>query len=99
MSQQRSLKKLLYIHPRLLARYFLNVEKTGRDAPIYTMNRASVILPEWEGRKAFIHNGKDFKETTIKHGAAWKKFGELSFTHKLAKFRKKEKVVGKKNFR
>lgn len=96
---QRSLKKFIYVNPRLYSKHVLNIEKTGRDEPIYTASRSSVILPEFEGRKAFIHNGKEWRETTIKPGSAGKKFGEFSFTHKLCKFRKKEKVVGKKNFK
>ena len=99
ISQNRSLLKLLYVHPKIVTKYFLGADKLEPEAPIYVSNRASTILTEFEGKKAFIHNGKDFKEVLLKPGSAWHKFGEYSFTHKLAKYRKKEKVVGKKNFK
>jgi ribosomal protein S19 len=97
--QNRSLLKLLHVHPKIVTKYFLRADKLEPEDPIYVTNRSSTILPEFEGRKAFIHNGKDFKEVLLKPGSAWHKFGELAFTHKLAKYRKKEKVVGKKNFK
>ncbi|KAL0486053.1 ribosomal protein S19 [Acrasis kona] len=99
MTGSRSLKKFIYVNSRLLNKYFLKGDRLPAEAPMYVVSRDSTILPEFIGKTAMIHNGKEFKETTLQPGSEGMKFGEFSFTRKICVFRKKEKVLGKKNFR
>ena len=60
--------------------------------PLFIDNRATTILKSMVGRKAGIHNGRDYMGLTIKEYMVGHKFGEYIATRKVGKdmhFRKK----------
>jgi small subunit ribosomal protein S19 len=77
----RSLKKGPFISPRLQAK----MEKFGKEQPIKTWSRSSVISPEMIGYTFRIHNGKDFITVKIREDMVGHKLGEFSPTTKFVK--------------
>ena len=55
----RSLKKGLYVDPRVLKKVE-KVKASGKREAIKTWSRACVISPEFVGLNFAVHNGKDF---------------------------------------
>ena len=52
----------------------------ANPAPIKTMSRASVILPDFLGLEFLVHNGKDYKSVKVLETMIGKKLGEFSIT-------------------
>lgn len=50
-------------------------------------SRASMITPEWIGRKVSIHNGKTFISLQVTQDMVGHRWGEFSSTRKRAKHR------------
>jgi ribosomal protein S19 len=68
--------------------------------PLFINNRAMTILKSMIGRKAGIHNGRDYMGLTIKDYMVGHKFGEYIATRKVGKdmhFRKKGRKVLQQN--
>jgi ribosomal protein S19 len=70
--------------------------------PLFIDNRATTILKSMIGRKAGIHNGRDYMGLTIKDYMVGHKFGEYIATRKVGKdmhFRKKGKKALQQNIK
>ena len=89
----RSLKKGPFISPRL----FKKMKKFGKNQPIKTWSRGSVISPEMIGYTFLVHNGKDFISVKIREDMVGHKLGEFSPTTKFNKHGgKMQKALEKK---
>ena len=78
----RSLKKGLYVDPRVLKK----VEKaraSGKREAIKTWSRACVIAPEMVGLNFAVHNGKDFINVFVDENMVGHRLGEFSPTCKF----------------
>jgi small subunit ribosomal protein S19 len=51
-------------------------------------SRASIITPEWVGRRVSIHNGKNFIGLSITQEMVGHRFGEFASTRRRAQHRK-----------
>lgn len=78
----RSLKKGLYIDPRLAAKV-KKMKESGKRLPIKTWSRACVISPEMVGVNFLVHNGKDFVNVLVEENMVSHKLGEFSPTRKF----------------
>ncbi|MBI5221657.1 MAG: 30S ribosomal protein S19 [Candidatus Magasanikbacteria bacterium] len=78
----RSLKKGLYIDPRVLSKVE-KVKASGKKAPIKTWSRACVISPEMVGVTFQVHNGRDFISVYIDENMVGHRLGEFSATKKF----------------
>ena len=75
----RSLKKGVYIDPKLL----LKVQKQkaiGAHDPIKTWSRRSTISPEFVNHTFLVHNGKNFNKVFVTEDMVGHKLGEFSPT-------------------
>jgi small subunit ribosomal protein S19 len=77
----RSLKKGLYVDPRLLKK--LEGKKLGDRTVIKTWSRASVISPEMVGFTFGVHNGRDFISVFVTEEMVGHRLGEFSPTRKF----------------
>ncbi len=77
----RSLKKGPFISPRLKTK----MKKKGKDQPIKTWSRASVISPEMIGYTFRVHDGKNFVSIKIRENMVGHKLGEFAPTTKFHK--------------
>ncbi len=80
----RSLKKGLYVDPRILKK----VEKakaSGKHDAIKTWSRACVISPEMVGVHFAVHNGKDFINVYVEENMVGHRLGEFSPTRKFVR--------------
>nr|ATZ81772.1 30S ribosomal protein S19 [Picochlorum sp. 'soloecismus'] len=50
-------------------------------------SRASIITPQWVGRRVSIHNGKHFVGLSITQDIVGHRFGEFASTRKRAQHR------------
>ncbi len=80
----RSLKKGLYIDPRVLSKVE-KVKASGKKAPIKTWSRACVISPEMVGVTFQVHNGKDFIPVFVDENMEGHRLGEFSATKKFVR--------------
>lgn len=78
----RSLKKGLYIDPRVLAKVEA-VKVSGKKTPIKTWSRACVISPEMVGITFQVHNGKDFIVVYVDENMVGHRLGEFALTRKF----------------
>ena len=80
----RSLKKGLYIDPRVLSKV-VKVKDSGKKTPIKTWSRACVISPEMVGMTFHVHNGKDFLIVYVDENMVGHRLGEFSATKKFVR--------------
>lgn len=78
----RSLKKGLYIDPRVLSKVE-KVKASGKKTPIKTWSRACVISPEMVGVTFQVHNGKDFITVYVDENMVGHRLGEFALTRKF----------------
>jgi len=78
----RSLKKGLYIDPRVLNKVE-KVKASGKKAAIKTWSRACVISPEMVGVTFAVHNGKDFLNVYVDENMVGHRLGEFAATKKF----------------
>lgn len=78
----RSLKKGLYIDPKLMAKVAKAQAKRDKK-PIKTWARASTIAPEMVGMNFLVHNGKDFIQIYVDENMIGHKLGEFVPTRKF----------------
>lgn len=78
----RSLKKGLYIDPRVLSKVE-KVKASGKKTTIKTWSRACVISPEMVGVTFAVHNGKDFINVYIDENMVGHRLGEFALTRKF----------------
>lgn len=78
----RSLKKGLYIDPRIMKKV-MKVKESGKKTPIKTWSRACVISPEMVGVTFQVHNGKDFISVYVDENMVGHRLGEFSPTKKF----------------
>ncbi len=78
----RSLKKGLYIDPRVLSKVEA-VKASGKKTPIKTWSRACVISPEMVGVTFQVHNGKDFITVYVDENMVGHRLGEFALTRKF----------------
>ncbi len=75
----RSLKKGPFVSPKLLKK----MKKLGKNQPIKTWSRGSIITPEMIGYTFLVHNGKDFISVKVREDMVGHKLGEFSPTTKF----------------
>jgi len=75
----RSLKKGVYIDPKLL-RKVEQLNKNNEKKPIKTWSRRSTISPEMIGHTFLVHNGKNFIPVYVTESMVGHKLGEFSPT-------------------
>lgn len=80
----RSLKKGLYIDPRVLNKVE-KVKASGKKAAIKTWSRACVISPEMVGVTFAVHNGKDFLNVYVDENMVGHRLGEFAATKKFVR--------------
>lgn len=80
----RSLKKGLYVDPRILAKV-QKVRESGKHQPIKTWSRACVISPEMVGITFLVHNGKEFINVLVDENMISHRLGEFSPTKKFVR--------------
>ncbi len=77
----RSLKKGIYVHPKLLKK----IKKVKPGEPIKTWSRDSTIIPEMIGHVFLVHNGKNFIEVKVREEMVGHRLGEFAPTTKFIK--------------
>ncbi|MFA5175089.1 MAG: 30S ribosomal protein S19 [Patescibacteria group bacterium] len=80
----RSLKKGMYVDPRLLKKV-LKMREVGKREPIKTWSRACAISPEMVGMVFLVHNGKDFISVLVDENMVGHKLGEFSPSRKFVR--------------
>ncbi len=75
----RSLKKGVYVHPKLLKKV-MKANEEGSKGPIKTWARASQIIPEMIGITFQVHNGRKFIDVTPVENMVGHRLGEFSPT-------------------
>ena len=80
----RSLKKGLYIDPRILKKVEV-AKKDPSKAVIKTWSRGCTISPDMVGVTFAVHNGKDFINVPVIEDMVGHKLGEFSPTRKFRK--------------
>ncbi|GAB4144532.1 MAG: 30S ribosomal protein S19 [Patescibacteria group bacterium] len=78
----RSIKKGIYIHPKL-AKKIAAAKAANSHAAIKTWSRDSTITPDAVGLAFAVHNGKMHIEFTVTEEMIGHKFGEFSPTTKF----------------
>ena len=78
----RSLKKGIYIDPKLLKKVQL-MEASGQAKVIKTWSRSSTISPEFVGHTFGVHNGKTHISVYVTENMVGHKLGEFSPTRKF----------------
>ncbi|MCA9353255.1 30S ribosomal protein S19 [Candidatus Nomurabacteria bacterium] len=77
----RSLKKGLYVDPRVLKK--IEGKKPGDTGVIKTWSRACVISPEMVGFTFGVHNGRQHIEVLVSEDMVGHRLGEFSPTRKF----------------
>lgn len=80
----RSLKKGLYIDPRVLKKVAA-LRAQNKRTPIKTWSRACVISPEMVGYTFQVHNGKLFIDVLAEENMVGHRLGEFSPTRKFVR--------------
>ncbi|OUX37225.1 MAG: 30S ribosomal protein S19 [Kiritimatiellaceae bacterium TMED266] len=75
----RSLKKGPYVDLKLVKKV-RKLEESGRNTPIKTWARSSMIVPEFVGHTFNVHNGKVFVSVFVTENMVGHKLGEFSPT-------------------
>jgi len=78
----RSLKKGPYLDPKLIKKV-KQMKDSGKNDPIKTWSRASMISPEMVGMTFLVHNGKDFLNVFVEENMVGHRLGEFSPTKKF----------------
>lgn len=78
----RSLKKGIYIDPKLLKKV-KKQEETGQKKVIRTWSRACTISPEFVGHTFGVHNGKTHISVYVTENMVGHRLGEFSPTRKF----------------
>ncbi len=78
----RSLKKGIFIFPRLLKKVEA-MNESGQKKIIKTWSRASTIAPEFVGHTFGVHNGKQHIPVLVTENMVGHKLGEFSPTRKF----------------
>lgn len=78
----RSLKKGPYLDPKLIKKA-KQMKDSGKNDPIKTWSRASMISPEMVGMTFLVHNGKDFINVFVEENMVGHRLGEFSPTKKF----------------
>ena len=78
----RSLKKGIYVDPKLLKKVQL-MEASGQKKVIRTWARNSAISPEFVGHTFGVHNGKTHISVFVTENMVGHKLGEFSPTRKF----------------
>lgn len=79
----RSLKKGVYIHPKLLEK--IESARRGSKVSLRTWSRDSMILPEMVGLTFEVHNGKNFISVLATENMVGHRLGEFSPTRKFVR--------------
>ncbi len=74
----RSLKKPLYVDPRVLKK--VQGKNPKNTPPIKIWSRACVISPEMVGFTFLVHNGRKFVEVVVTEHMVGHRFGEFAPT-------------------
>jgi small subunit ribosomal protein S19 len=85
----RSIKKGPFVHPSLLKKVEVQIQKGTRDA-IQTWSRASVILPDFVGHTFNVHNGRAFLKVYVTEDMVGHRLGEFSPTRTFRGHSKKD---------
>jgi small subunit ribosomal protein S19 len=82
--QRRSLQRGLTAEQRILLEKLRTAKesKSGKDSGIKTHVRDLIILPEMEGVKISVHNGKEFVAMEIRPEMIGHYLGEFAITNK-----------------
>ena len=75
----RSLKKRPYVDLKLVKKA-RKLEESGKNTPIKTWARASMIVPEFVGVTFNVHNGKVFVPVFVTENMVGHKLGEFAPT-------------------
>jgi|TARA_B100001564_G_scaffold114592_1_gene95265 small subunit ribosomal protein S19 len=75
----RSLKKGPYVDLKLVKKA-RKLEESGKNTPIKTWARASMIVPEFVGVTFNVHNGKVFVPVFVTENMVGHKLGEFAPT-------------------
>jgi small subunit ribosomal protein S19 len=78
----RSLKKGIYVDPKLLKKA-KDMEASGQKKVIRTWARASAISPEFVGHTFGVHNGKTHISIFVTENMVGHKLGEFAPTRKF----------------
>jgi len=78
----RSLKKGIYIDPRLLKKVQM-MESSGQKKVIKTWSRACTVSPDFVGHTFGVHNGKTHISVYVTENMVGHKLGEFSPTRKF----------------
>jgi small subunit ribosomal protein S19 len=78
----RSLKKGLYIDPKLIKKVS-KLNETSQKRVIRTWSRTSTITPEFVGHTFSVHNGKQHIPVFVTENMVGHKLGEFSPTRKF----------------
>lgn len=78
----RSLKKGIYIDPKLLKKVQM-MEGSGQKKVIKTWSRSSTVSPEFVGHTFGVHNGKTHISVYVTENMVGHKLGEFSPTRKF----------------
>ena len=83
--------KYFYCDFKLMKQFLIKKKKN-----IYNYSRKSTILPIFLNKFLFIHNGISFRKIFVTNFHLFHKFGEFSFSKKIAIHYKKNKNKNKK---
>ena len=83
INMSRSLKKGLYVDPRLLKK--ISNLKPGDKTIIKTWSRACAIAPEMVGFTFGVHNGREHIPVFVTEEMVGHKLGEFSLTRKFVR--------------
>ena len=78
----RSLKKGLYVDPKLMKK-IRKLNELGEKKVIKTWSRASTIVPEMIGHTIAVHNGMKHIHVYITENMVGHKLGEFAFTRRF----------------
>ena len=78
----RSLKKGIYVDPRLMKKV-QTMESSGQKKVIKTWARACTISPDFVGHTFGVHNGKTHISVYVTENMVGHKLGEFSPTRKF----------------
>jgi small subunit ribosomal protein S19 len=75
----RSIKKGVYIEPKLLKKV-VETKRASKREVIKTWSRRSTVVPEMVGMTMAVHNGKKFIPVFITENMVGYKLGDFAFT-------------------
>lgn len=81
----RSKWKGSYCSHSLVRKVLNSLDSTDKSEGFCIYDRSSIILPEFVGYKVGVYNGYKFNFFIVTNEMVGRKFGEFSFTRRLAK--------------